>query len=138
MLQAGFVIGVGILLDTFLVRTVTVPAMAVIVGRANWWPYRWWPAAWSQRLHERRAKGHRRRDNDPVVEEVYPEVSESVNGHHSHRADKSDDDDDHIAPIAAKDDQSDTATAVLDDIDETYGCAPSSDAESLRHAEVRR
>ena len=40
MVQAGFVIGVGILLDTFLVRTVTVPAMAAIVGRANWWPSR--------------------------------------------------------------------------------------------------
>ena len=38
--QVGFVIGVGILLDTFLVRTVTVPAMAVLVGRANWWPSR--------------------------------------------------------------------------------------------------
>jgi RND superfamily putative drug exporter len=36
--QAGFVIGVGILLDTFVVRTVTVPAMAALVGRANWWP----------------------------------------------------------------------------------------------------
>jgi len=26
------------LLDTFVVRTITVPAMAVIVGNANWWP----------------------------------------------------------------------------------------------------
>jgi putative drug exporter of the RND superfamily len=41
--QAGFVVGAGILLDTFLVRTVTVPAMAVLVGRANWWPSRWRP-----------------------------------------------------------------------------------------------
>jgi putative drug exporter of the RND superfamily len=41
--QAGFVVGIGILLDTFLVRTVTVPAMAVLVGRANWWPSRWKP-----------------------------------------------------------------------------------------------
>ena len=41
--QAGFVVGIGILLDTFLVRTVTVPAMAVLVGRANWWPSKWQP-----------------------------------------------------------------------------------------------
>jgi RND superfamily putative drug exporter len=43
IVQAGFVVGAGILLDTFLVRTVTVPAMAVMVGRANWWPSRWQP-----------------------------------------------------------------------------------------------
>ena len=43
IVQAGFVVGTGILLDTFLVRTVTVPAMAVLVGRANWWPSRWQP-----------------------------------------------------------------------------------------------
>ncbi|BBY65299.1 membrane protein [Mycolicibacterium helvum] len=36
--QIGFVIGVGLLLDTFLVRTLTVPAAAVLVGDANWWP----------------------------------------------------------------------------------------------------
>ncbi len=40
VVQGGFVIGVGILLDTFLVRTVTVPAMATLVGKANWWPSR--------------------------------------------------------------------------------------------------
>lgn len=38
VVQGGFIIGVGVLLDTFLVRTVTVPAMATLVGRANWWP----------------------------------------------------------------------------------------------------
>jgi RND superfamily putative drug exporter len=38
MAQVGFIIGIGLLLDTFLVRTVTVPAMAVMVLRANWWP----------------------------------------------------------------------------------------------------
>ena len=38
MVQAGFIIGVGLLIDTFLVRTVTVPALAVLIGRANWWP----------------------------------------------------------------------------------------------------
>jgi putative drug exporter of the RND superfamily len=38
LVQAGFIIGTGLLLDTFLVRTVTVPAIAVLVGKANWWP----------------------------------------------------------------------------------------------------
>jgi RND superfamily putative drug exporter len=38
IVQVGFIIGVGLLLDAFVVRTITVPAMAVIVGKANWWP----------------------------------------------------------------------------------------------------
>jgi RND superfamily putative drug exporter len=38
VVQGGFIIAVGILLDTFVVRTITVPAMATLVGRANWWP----------------------------------------------------------------------------------------------------
>ena len=40
VVQGGFVMGVGILLDTFLVRTITVPAIAALVGQANWWPSR--------------------------------------------------------------------------------------------------
>jgi RND superfamily putative drug exporter len=40
MVQIGFVIGIGLLLDTFVVRTITVPAVTVLVGRANWWPSR--------------------------------------------------------------------------------------------------
>ena len=40
VVQGGFVIGAGILLDTFLVRTVLVPAIATLMGRANWWPSR--------------------------------------------------------------------------------------------------
>ena len=38
MVQTGFVVGMGLLIDTFVVRTVTVPAMAALVGNANWWP----------------------------------------------------------------------------------------------------
>lgn len=41
LVQIGFIISVGILLDTFVVRTVTVPALAVLVGKANWWPSKW-------------------------------------------------------------------------------------------------
>jgi putative drug exporter of the RND superfamily len=38
LVQAGFIIGTGLLLDTFLVRTITVPAIAALIGNANWWP----------------------------------------------------------------------------------------------------
>ncbi|OFB35639.1 hypothetical protein BA059_00970 [Mycolicibacterium sp. (ex Dasyatis americana)] len=40
VVQGGFMIGVGILLDTFVVRTITVPAIAALIGKANWWPSR--------------------------------------------------------------------------------------------------
>ncbi|MGO9927280.1 MAG: MMPL family transporter, partial [Mycobacterium sp.] len=47
VVQSGFVLGTGLLLDTFLLRTVTVPAIAVLVGRANWWrPSGWRPPGW--------------------------------------------------------------------------------------------
>jgi len=36
--QLGFIIGVGLLLDTFVVRTITVPALTVLLGEKNWWP----------------------------------------------------------------------------------------------------
>jgi RND superfamily putative drug exporter len=49
LVQIGFIIGVGILLDTFLVRTITVPATAVVVGKANWWPSKWVPPAPARR-----------------------------------------------------------------------------------------
>jgi RND superfamily putative drug exporter len=38
MVQTGAIIGVGLLVDTFVVRTITVPALAAMLGRANWWP----------------------------------------------------------------------------------------------------
>lgn len=42
VIQSGFVIGVGILLDTFIVRTITVPAIVTLMGRASWWPAKPW------------------------------------------------------------------------------------------------
>jgi RND superfamily putative drug exporter len=50
LVQAGFVVGVGILLDTFLVRTITVPAVAVLMGRANWWPMQWLPESVTKKV----------------------------------------------------------------------------------------
>jgi RND superfamily putative drug exporter len=45
VVQSGVVIGVGLLIDTFIVRTVTVPAIAALLGRASWWPTRPWTDA---------------------------------------------------------------------------------------------
>ncbi|MGN6160537.1 MAG: MMPL family transporter [Marmoricola sp.] len=36
--QLGFTIGMGLLLDTFIVRTLVVPAFATLMGRNLWWP----------------------------------------------------------------------------------------------------
>jgi putative drug exporter of the RND superfamily len=38
LLQIGFATTVGILLDTFVVRSLLVPSIAVLLGRHNWWP----------------------------------------------------------------------------------------------------
>jgi RND superfamily putative drug exporter len=43
MAQAGFIMASGLLLDTFLVRTILVPSLAVLIGNANWWPSHWGP-----------------------------------------------------------------------------------------------
>jgi RND superfamily putative drug exporter len=40
MIQTGLIIGCGLLLDTFLVRTLTVPAIATLLREASWWPQR--------------------------------------------------------------------------------------------------
>jgi len=56
VVQGGFVIGIGILLDTFLVRTITVPAIATLVGRASWWPSRLRPQRLPSRSPAKRAE----------------------------------------------------------------------------------
>lgn len=75
MVQVGFIIGVGLLLDTFLVRTVTVPAMAVLVGKANWWPSKDLKPLHGELDHPRTAKarngadGDERQDHDKTDEQ---------------------------------------------------------------------
>lgn len=38
--QLGFTVGAGLLIDTLVVRTLVVPAMAALFGKWNWWPAR--------------------------------------------------------------------------------------------------
>jgi RND superfamily putative drug exporter len=38
MVQLGFAATVGLLIDTFIVRSLMVPSIAVLVGSASWWP----------------------------------------------------------------------------------------------------
>ncbi len=40
LLQIGFAVAFGVLLDTFVVRTTLVPAIIVLLGRWSWWPRR--------------------------------------------------------------------------------------------------
>jgi putative drug exporter of the RND superfamily len=36
--QLGVIVGLGILIDTFVVRTVVVPALFTVIGQRIWWP----------------------------------------------------------------------------------------------------
>lgn len=38
LVQLGFTVGLGLLIDTFVVRTLVVPAFAALVGPRLWWP----------------------------------------------------------------------------------------------------
>ena len=40
LLQLGFAVAVGVLIDTFITRTLIVPALVALLGRWNWWPSR--------------------------------------------------------------------------------------------------
>ncbi len=40
MVQLAFLVAVGVFIDTFVVRTLQVPALCVELGRRIWWPSR--------------------------------------------------------------------------------------------------
>ena len=40
LVQIAFIVSFGVLLDTFVVRSLLVPALSYDIGRAIWWPSR--------------------------------------------------------------------------------------------------
>jgi putative drug exporter of the RND superfamily len=40
--QIGYGVAFGVVMDTFVVRTILVPAFVVLLGRRNWWPSGLW------------------------------------------------------------------------------------------------
>jgi len=40
LLQIGVAVAIGVLVDTFIVRSLLVPAIATLLGKWNWWPGR--------------------------------------------------------------------------------------------------
>jgi len=42
--QLAFIVAFGVLLDTFVVRSLLVPALSYDIGRAIWWPSKLWRA----------------------------------------------------------------------------------------------
>lgn len=48
--QMAVIVGVGVLLDTFLVRSLLVPALVLDVGRRTWWPAQL-PSGWLPTTH---------------------------------------------------------------------------------------
>jgi RND superfamily putative drug exporter len=48
--EVGLTVALGVLIDTFLVRTVLVPAITSLLGERSWWPSRVRGAAYSPPL----------------------------------------------------------------------------------------
>ena len=44
LLQLGFGVAIGVLMDTFITRTLIVPSLVSLLGRWNWWPTRLTPS----------------------------------------------------------------------------------------------
>lgn len=46
LVQLAFIVAFGVLLDTFVVRSLLVPALAYDLGKVIWWPSKLWRRGW--------------------------------------------------------------------------------------------
>ncbi len=73
--QLGFGVAAGIMMDTFLIRTLLIPALVVLLGRWNWWPSR----LFFQAQPGRRARAQRGRGGiSRSVIRLFPPAAASV------------------------------------------------------------
>lgn len=84
MTQIGFIVGMGLLIDTFVVRTVTVPAMAALIGKANWWPAKKTHVASARRIRRADSVAGTHTDVLPSAGEN-PQTTEFIAGDRAHR-----------------------------------------------------
>ena len=68
--QLGFVVALGVLLDTIIVRSVLVTALTLDVGRWMWWPSHLWRTDGSNHVAD---PAHPADPVDPVHAEAAPE-----------------------------------------------------------------
>jgi len=65
LVQIAFIVAFGVLLDTFLVRSLLVPALCYDIGRAIWWPSRL-----SRGVHAGEQVPTQHQDEDRVIAEA--------------------------------------------------------------------
>jgi RND superfamily putative drug exporter len=69
LVQIAFIVAFGVLLDTLVVRSLLVPALAYDIGRASWWPSRLWRDTGGHpdaRRHGAHAAAPRTRRPEPI------------------------------------------------------------------------
>jgi putative drug exporter of the RND superfamily len=44
LFQLGFAVSIGVLIDTFVTRSLLVPSLVMLLGKWNWWPSRFQPS----------------------------------------------------------------------------------------------